>query len=68
VIAVGDDLDDALAEASAALAFAFEHWSGMRPTPRSLETLRRDPEFYSAARDAVVAAVLPNAEPSQAAQ
>lgn len=59
VVAVGDTLDLAIAEASAALAFAFEDWAGALPTARSLEELRNDPDFTQSARDAVVAAIRP---------
>lgn len=59
VIAVADTLDQALIDASAALAFAFDDWQGERPAPRSLDVLRRDPDFLDDARDAVVAAVSP---------
>lgn len=59
VVAVGDTLDLAIAEASAALAFAFEDWVGALPTARSLEELRNDPDFTQSARDAVVAAIRP---------
>jgi predicted RNase H-like HicB family nuclease len=59
VIAAGNTLDDAIAEASAALAFAFEDWQGSRPLPRTLEALRADPDFSADASDAVVAAIRP---------
>jgi predicted RNase H-like HicB family nuclease len=59
VIAVGDTIDIAIAEASAALAFAFEDWAGPLPKARSLEELRTDPGFSESARDAVVAAIRP---------
>jgi antitoxin HicB len=61
VIAAGDTLDEALREAGEVLAFAAEGWAddtgGAFPQPRSLETLRSDPEFVAASGDAVVAAV-----------
>lgn len=59
IIAVGDTLDIAIAEASAALAFAFEDWTGALPQARSLEVLRADTGFMQAAGDAVVAAIRP---------
>jgi predicted RNase H-like HicB family nuclease len=59
IIAVADTLDDALTEASAALAFAFEDWQGERPSPRTLDVLRKDTEFLVWSADAVVAAVAP---------
>jgi predicted RNase H-like HicB family nuclease len=39
VTAVADTLDEALHEAGIALAFAFEDWSGTRPTPHTLDEL-----------------------------
>jgi predicted RNase H-like HicB family nuclease len=59
VIAVADTLDDALREAGVALGFAFEDWEGARPSPRSLDELRKDREFLDRSADAVVAAVAP---------
>jgi predicted RNase H-like HicB family nuclease len=59
VTTVADTLDDALREAGVALAFAFEDWEGDRPSPRSLDELRRDKEFLDWSADAVVAAVAP---------
>jgi predicted RNase H-like HicB family nuclease len=57
VIAVADTLDEALHEGAVALGFAFEDWQGKQPVPRSLDELRRDPEFRDMASDAVVAAI-----------
>lgn len=61
VIAAGDTLDEALAEAGEALAIAAEDWLAETgspfPTARSLEALRADAEFQEQAHDAVVAAV-----------
>jgi predicted RNase H-like HicB family nuclease len=62
VITVADTLDEALVQASEVLAFAFEDWHGALPHPRSLETLRRDPEFLELSENAVVAAVRPGVE------
>ena len=59
VTAVADTLDDALREASVALGFAFEDWEGTRPSPRSLDELRRNREFLAWSADAVIAAVAP---------
>lgn len=59
VTAVADTLDEAMREASVALGFAFEDWTGHRPTPRTLDALRLDPEFLRNSADAVVAAVTP---------
>ncbi|WP_080918331.1 type II toxin-antitoxin system HicB family antitoxin [Manganibacter manganicus] len=42
VTAVADTLDEALREASVALAFAFEDWQGHLPSPRTLDVLRQD--------------------------
>lgn len=68
VIAVADTLDDAIAEAAAALAFAFEDWSGPLPVARSLETLRDDAQYQAVAADAVIAAVRPSHEYYHAAE
>lgn len=59
VIAVADSLDEALAEAAQAIAFALEDWPGTHPRQRGLDDLRADPDFIEQARDAVVAAVAP---------
>lgn len=59
VTATADTLDDALREASEALAFAFEDWQGKLPTPRTLDALRSDSGFIEWSADAVVAAVEP---------
>ena len=67
VIAVADTLDEALSEASVALGFAFEDWSGERPSPRTLDTLRDDPEFREWSADAVVVAVAPASGIAEAA-
>ena len=68
VITAADTLDAALAEASSVLSFAFEDWVGPLPTPRDLKSLRTDPDFIEAARDAVVAAVRPESPVFEAAQ
>ena len=68
VIAAADTLDEAIAEAAAVLAFAFEDWPGEQPAPRSLEQLRQDTDFQSAAADAVVAVIRPSAEYYHAAE
>jgi predicted RNase H-like HicB family nuclease len=67
VITVADTLDEALVQASEVLAFAFEDWQGALPNPRSLEVLRRDPEFLELSEDAVVAAVRPSLDLVEAA-
>ncbi len=61
VIAAADTLDEALAEAGEALAFAAEGWvedTGTPfPRPRNLDDLRADPKFQESAVDAVIAAI-----------
>ena len=62
VVTAGDTIDEALEKASAVLAFAAEDWenrdgSNDLPVPRTLDELRRDPEFQEDSADAVVAAV-----------
>jgi antitoxin HicB len=61
VIAAGDTLDEALAQAAEALAFAADGWAEDTgtpfPRPRNLDDLRADPDFLESAADAVVAAV-----------
>lgn len=68
IIAVADPLDDAIAEAAAVLDFAFEDWSGERPVPRTLESLRQDADFQAASIDAVVAVIRPSAAYYHAAE
>ncbi len=67
VVAAADTLDDALAEASVALGFAFEDWAGDRPAPRTLDQLRHDAEFLEWSADAVVAAIAPAGGMAEAA-
>lgn len=67
VVAVADTLDEALREAGVALGFAFEDWQGERPTPRTLDALRKDADFLDWSSDAVVAAVAPAANVAKAA-
>lgn len=59
VVAVADTLDDALIDASTALGYAFEDWTGEIPAPCSLDVLRCDRAFVERSADAVVAAVAP---------
>jgi predicted RNase H-like HicB family nuclease len=59
VTTVADTLEDALREASAALAFALEDWPDGAPRPRTLDALRTDPVFLDWSADAVIAAVTP---------
>lgn len=68
VVTIGDTLDQALAEASIVLAFAFEDWAGPLPQPRDLETLRADADFIAASHGAVIAAVRPESPVFEAAQ
>ncbi len=68
VIATADTLDEAISEAAAVLAFAFEDWPGEQPVPRSLEALREDAQFREDAANAVVAVIRPSAEYYQAAE
>jgi antitoxin HicB len=71
VIAAADTLDEALAEAAEALAFAADGWAddtGMPfPHPRNLDELRADTDFLKSAADAVVAAVPLRADAEAAA-
>ncbi|MBN8994737.1 MAG: type II toxin-antitoxin system HicB family antitoxin [Rhizobiales bacterium] len=61
VIAGGDSIDEAMAEAAEALVFAAEDWSSFTgqqfPEPRTIDALREDEDFREAAVDAIVAAV-----------
>jgi predicted RNase H-like HicB family nuclease len=68
IVAVSDTLDDAISEAAAALAFAFEDWSGEPPVPRTLEDLRQDAGFQRDSGDAVIVAVRPSATYYHAAE
>jgi|GEM_PF-1209192 predicted RNase H-like HicB family nuclease len=60
IVAVADTLDEAISEGAAALQFAFEDWVGALPNPRSIETLREDPDFQRDAEGAVFAAIRPS--------
>jgi antitoxin HicB len=61
VFTAGDTIDEAIAEAAKVLEFAAEDWSDLSdekfPEPRTIDELRRDPDFRERAADAVVAAV-----------
>lgn len=62
VITAGDSIDEAMQNAAEVLEFAAEDWenrdgSKRFPSPRTIDELRRDPEFRQDAIDAVVAAV-----------
>ncbi len=55
--------EEALAMGAEVLRFAFEDWEGPRPTPRTLDDLRADPEFEEEfATVALVAAIAPRVE------
>jgi predicted RNase H-like HicB family nuclease len=68
VTTVADTLDEAMIEAASVLDFALEDWPGGPPKPRSLEELRKDPEFVEWSSDAVVVAVRPGAAIYEAAE
>lgn len=68
VVAVADTLDQAISEGAAALDFALEDWQGPLPAPRTLDVLRRDPDFIAASTDAVVAAIRPSSSYYAAAE
>jgi antitoxin HicB len=61
VFTAGDTIDEAMSEAAKVLEFAAEDWSELSgekfPEPRTIDELRRDPDFCERAADAVVAAV-----------
>jgi antitoxin HicB len=61
VITAGNTLDEAIARAAEVLAFAAEDWQELTgspfPSPRTLDELRKDPEFRADVADAVVAAI-----------
>ena len=61
VITAADSLDEAMARASEALAFAAEDWQALTgspfPAPRTLDALRSDPAFVADRAEAIVAAV-----------
>ena len=68
-IAAGDTFEEAVTNASDALAF---HFAGMRadgdviPVPRSFEDVKHDPEFVDDSADAIVTMVTPQRAPAQA--
>ncbi|MBD8066285.1 type II toxin-antitoxin system HicB family antitoxin [Devosia sp. PTR5] len=68
VIAVADTMDEAIAEAAAVLAIAFEDWPDEQPVPRTLEALRQDARFQNDAEGAVVAVIRPSPKYYQAAE
>jgi predicted RNase H-like HicB family nuclease len=62
IFTAGDTFEEAMEEAAEALAFAAEDWTtpdgstGFKP-PRTIEQLRRDPEFIEASKGAVIAEI-----------
>jgi predicted RNase H-like HicB family nuclease len=59
VISAEDTFEGVMREGANALAFAFEDWNGPLPVPRTIEELRRDPEFLEWSKDAIIVAVKP---------
>ena len=62
VFTSGDTIDEAVRQASEVLEFAAEDWenrdsSKSFPAPRTIDELRRDPQFQTDAADAVMVAV-----------
>ena len=68
VISAEDTLEGVMREGAVALGFAFEDWEGPLPEPRTIEDLRRDPEFLEWSRDAIIVAVLPRMDVAAAAE
>ncbi len=68
-VSAGDTFEEAVANASEALA---GHFAAMRadretvPSPRSFEELKRDPEFAEEATGAIVTVVQPQRMPAEA--
>ncbi|WP_296572535.1 type II toxin-antitoxin system HicB family antitoxin [Phreatobacter sp.] len=58
VFSAGDTIDEAVANAAEAIAFAAEDWEALRessfPAPRSIDQLRSDPAFAEAATDGLL--------------
>lgn len=58
VFSAGDTIDEAVANAAEAIAFAAEDWDELQgrpfPAPRSIDQLRSDPEFNEAATDGLL--------------
>lgn len=67
VITGGETIDEAMHLAVEVLEFAAEDWPGGFPQPRSIDELRRDPNFQEDAAEAVIAAV-PFREKAEAAE
>lgn len=61
VFTAGDTLDEAFQQAREVLEFAAESWTEDTacefPEPRTIDELRRDPEFVEASKDAILMAI-----------
>lgn len=61
VFTTGETIEDAFQQAREALDFAAESWvedtASDFPLPRTIDELRRDPEFLEASKDAVLMAI-----------
>lgn len=61
VFTAGDTLDEVFQQAREVLEFAAESWledtASKFPEPRSIDELRRDPEFLEISQDAILMAV-----------
>lgn len=61
VFTAGDTIDEAMRKAAEVLEFAAADWSDLSgaefPKARTIDELRRDPDFRERAADAVIAAV-----------
>jgi predicted RNase H-like HicB family nuclease len=68
VISAEDTLEAVMREGAVALAFAFDDWDGPLPEPRTIEELRKDPEFIEWSRDAIIVAIRPQAGVAHAAE
>jgi predicted RNase H-like HicB family nuclease len=68
VIAAEETIEAVMREGAVALAFAFEDWEGSLPVPRTIEELRRDPEFLDWSKDAIIVAVQPAKSVAAAAE
>lgn len=68
VFSAGDTLDEAVAEAEQALAFAAETWDGPLPEPRSLVALRADPDLAEDLDGAILVAIPFKSTPAMAAE
>jgi predicted RNase H-like HicB family nuclease len=69
IFTAGDTLDEAFQQAREVLEFAAESWredTGTEfPEPRSIDELRRDPDFVEASQDAILMAVPFDASPAR---